>query len=328
MTSLVGHDAEITEFRTAALGERMHHAWLIAGPKGVGKGLFARQAARWLLSYAAGPAFDGSGLEVPDDHPIAHLVDEQSHPDYRLLTRLVKEGRDKVEKLARDISIDQVRAMQHVLESRPAMSDRRVIVIDAMDEFNASGANALLKSLEEPPSGAVFLLVSHAPGRLLPTIRSRCRLLELKPLGESDMAKALAQVDPPIAEAERGDLIALAGGSPGLAAAFAGLDVAALDAALVRIAANGDPGMTERTALAKALSPKTALARYEIFLDRVPGFIAAQARQAQGDQRARAIAAWEKARELGPASHRLTLEPYMVVFEMGSLVAGLAPQHA
>lgn len=322
MTTLYGHDVEIERFKSAALGDRMHHAWLIHGPKGIGKGLFVRQAATWLLAMAAGPEFDADGFSVPLNHPISHLVKEKSHPDYRILTRLMK---DKTDALARDISTEQIRAMQRVLENKPALSDRRVIIIDSLDELNASGANALLKALEEPPPGAIFLLVSHSPGRVLPTIRSRCFQMKLSPLSQAEMVKALIYAEPPIDAAEMDDLIALANGVPGLAISYADKDMLGLDRGLQRILASGDPQLTERIALAKSLSPKTASDRLDLFLDHVPAFIAKHARSAN---QAAAISAWEKARELAPAVRRLTLDPYMAIFELGSLVAGLAPQRS
>ena len=152
------------QFSAAWASRKLHHAWLLAGPKGVGKATFAHAAARRVLADAAGPSFEGSGIETPDDHPIVKLVKAGSHPDMRWLERLPKEKGDG---LARDISVDQVRELGEFMGMTAALSPWRVAVIDTVDELAAAGANALLKMLEEPPPNTLFFLVSHAPGRLL-----------------------------------------------------------------------------------------------------------------------------------------------------------------
>ena len=129
-----------------------------------------------MLADAAGPPVDAPGLDVPDDHPAARLVAAGSHPDLMRLERLARDGGTE---LARSINVDQVRGLQRLFATTPSMSPWRAVVIDAIDDLERGGANALLKNLEEPPPNTVFLLVSHAPERLLPTIRSRCRLLRL-----------------------------------------------------------------------------------------------------------------------------------------------------
>lgn len=171
---ILGHDEQTAAFLDAARSGRMHHAWLLAGPQGIGKAGFAQAAARWLLASAAGPAVPHNRLDVSGDHPIASLLDAGSHPDFKVLQRLPKAGS---EELARSITVDQVRGLQPLFATTPSLSPRRVVLIDAIDDLERGAANALLKNLEEPPAGTVFLLVSHAPGRLLPTIRSRCRTL-------------------------------------------------------------------------------------------------------------------------------------------------------
>ena len=172
---IVGQDRAVEHFASAWASRKLHHAWLLAGPKGVGKASFAHAAARRVLADAAGPPSILPGLETDDDHPIVKLIEAGSHPDMRWLERLVNE---KTGNLARNISVDQVRELGEFLTLTPALSPWRVAVIDTVDELETSGANALLKMLEEPPANTLFFLVSHAPGRLLPTIRSRCRRLD------------------------------------------------------------------------------------------------------------------------------------------------------
>src|SRR6476659_10833346 len=139
---IVGQDRAVDQFASAWASRKLHHAWLLAGPKGVGKASFARAAARRVLAEAAGPPFDLPGIETPDDHPIVKLVEAGSHPDMRWLERLVNE---KTGNLARNISVDQVRSLSELFDLSPAMSDWRVVVIDSVDELEPSGANALLK---------------------------------------------------------------------------------------------------------------------------------------------------------------------------------------
>ncbi len=357
MTSLVGNEAARAAFLAAMRGPAMHHAWLFAGPEGVGKGSFARLAAARLLAEAAGnispspsprlpsrgPAFslsqgsgtpdqvrgdEGAGLQtdpdLPEDNPTRALIAAGSHPDYRLLERLPKDPEKPTEKLARNISVDQVRTLNRMFATRPAMSSRRVVIIDAADDLQREGANALLKNLEEPPAGTIFLLVSHAPGRLLPTIRSRCRLLRFEPLPREAMASILRDALPQAGDEEIGALIAAGQGSPGRALGFAGLDMAELDRALATIAEHGDPSNAERSKLARALALKAAQPRYEAFLDRAPSFIAARAGTRRGEALRVALDAHEAARTLAAAARGLSLDAQATAYEMAGIVARLA----
>ncbi|MBY8821393.1 DNA polymerase III subunit delta' [Sphingomonas colocasiae] len=325
MTSLVGHAHEIAAFMDAMASGRLHHAWLLAGPQGVGKGRFADAAALRMLAEAAGPPPMAPGLEVSPDHPIARLIDAGSHPDFRRLQRLPNE---RTGDLARNIPIAQVRSLQGLFATTPSLSPRRVIVIDAIDDLERAAANALLKNLEEPPADTVFLLVSHAPGRLLPTIRSRCRVLRFGPLAPEEMASVLRDELPEADADEIAALVRVGEGAPGRALGFAGLDIAGLDQAMASIAATGDPAAASRTALAKALALKAAQPRYEAFLQRAPGFIATAARTRSGQQLADALKLWGDARDLAAGAVGLSLDPQSVVFELGTLIAGLARRRA
>lgn len=319
--TLVGHGEAVDAIRAAAAGGRLHHAWLLAGPRGVGKGRFARDAATWLLAQAAGPTVSGPRLEVPEEHPTARLVAAGSHPDLRILERLAREGGG----LARGITVDQVRALGPMLGTTPSLSSRRVVIVDAVDDLERAGANALLKSLEEPPAGTVFLLVSHAPGRLLPTIQSRCRSLRFGRLPDAEVATVLAAELPEAPAAERGALVAVAEGAPGRAIGYAGLDVAGLERAIASLIEGGDPTRQRAAALAKALASRAQQARYEAFLDLGTTAIAAAARTRSGPALAHAIMLWEKARDLAEAARGLSFDPQGVVFELAGLLAALAP---
>lgn len=321
MSPLFGHEAAIAAFRAAHDSGRLHHAWLLAGPPGIGKARFADQAALRVLADGAGPAVDAPGLEVPDDHPAARLVAAGSHPDLMRLERLVKEGGTE---LARSINVEQVRGLQRLFATTASMSPWRAVVIDAADDLERSAANALLKNLEEPPPATVFLLVSHAPERLLPTIRSRCRVLRLSPLGPGAMASALTAALPDADAAEIAGLVQAGEGAPGRAIAWRGLDIAGLDAAMDALAGEGDPTNARRAALAQSLAPKAAQPRYEAFLDRAPARIAAAARGRSGPDLAEALRLWERAAELASSARRHSLDPHSTVFELAGMLAALA----
>ncbi|MDR6146055.1 DNA polymerase-3 subunit delta' [Sphingomonas sp. SORGH_AS870] len=319
----VGNAAAQAAFAAALGGAKLHHAWLLAGPEGVGKAAFARAAARRVLARAGGQGGLPPGLVVPDDHPTARLMEAGSHPDFRVLARLPKDADKPDQDLARSITIAQVRTLQPMFATAPAMGPARVVLIDAIDDLERGGANALLKNLEEPPAGTLFLLVSHAPGRLLPTIRSRCRLLRFERLSDGEVATVLRGQLPEAEEDEIAALVAAANGAPGRALRFAGLDIAGLDAAIARIAESGDPGNAERVKLAKALAGKAAQARYEAFLDRVPAFIAGRAQTRSGPALKVALDAYAAAQDLAGAARGLSLDAQGTVFEMAGIIATL-----
>ena len=318
--TLRGLSEQIATFQKARTSGRMHHAWLLAGPQGVGKASFARAAALRLLADEAGPPVTTPDLDTPPDHRIAKLWEAGSHPDVMILERLYRE---KTKDFARSISVDQVRGLSRLFSTSPSFSPWRVVIVDAADDMERPGANALLKLLEEPPSNSLFLLVSHAPARLLPTIRSRCRVLRFNPLGDADMASALRDALPEAQEREIAELVATGDGSPGRAVRFAGLDVGGLDRAMEAIIRSGDPDNGERIALARALALKAAQPRYEALLERLPTRIAAEARQRQGQALADAVALWEKARALAGSAVRLSLDPQATVFELAGMLASL-----
>jgi DNA polymerase-3 subunit delta' len=312
MRNWLGHDRAIALFQEALEAGRLHHAWLLGGPKGVGKGGIARDFAKLLLG----------AVDIAGNDSVANLVDAGTHPDLVILERLAREAKKgEGPTLARNITVDQVRGLSRFLHLAPSMAERRVVLVDSIDDMERGAANALLKNLEEPPSGTVFLLVSHAPGRLLPTIRSRCRFLPFHPLSEDEMRTALANV--PAGEVDA--LIQAAEGSPGRALAMRGLDIPALESALKRISENGDADHAETMRLVRALSGKAAQPRFEAFLEFVPHFIARQAR-AQRYPAGRATSAWQEAVDAGRGAVTLSLDPASTVFGLCAIVAGLAAE--
>ena len=319
---IFGLDRAIEQFLAAWKSGAMHHAWLLAGPRGVGKASFALAAAQRVLAEAAGPPFTSPGLESPADHPAGRLVAAGSHPDFRPLERLENE---KTGNLARNISVDQIRELGELFAVTPALSPWRAVVIDSVDDLEASAANALLKMLEEPPANCLFLLVSHVPGRLLPTIRSRCRRLDFQPLDDDAMTSVLTRELPELDAAQRARLVPLARGSVGRALAYASLDLAPLEEQALAILRDGDRDNARRSKLAQALALKAAADRYVAFLDMAPALIAREARNLDGSARRRALDAYAKARETSRLAPRHSLDPAATVFQLGSILASVAP---
>ena len=325
---LLGNESARDALAAAMASGVLHHAWLIAGPEGVGKGSFARIAAARMLAEGSEPHKLSPGWDVPETTQTAHLIAAAAHPDYRELARLPKDAAKPDEALARSITIAQVRSLQPLFATKPSLSSRRVIVIDSIDDLERGGANALLKNLEEPPAGTIFLLVSHAPGQLLPTIRSRCRLLRFEALAPEQVAGILRSELPDATPSEIDALVRAGEGSPGRALGFAGLDLAALEGDMAKLAETGDPSNALRSRLAKLLGAKAAQPRYEAFLHRSPSFIAEQARTRSGEPLRIALDAYAAARELGEAAIGLSLDAGATVFEMSGLIARLSSRAA
>jgi len=328
MTDWQGHEAQIATLIEASATLRMHHGWIFAGPRGVGKAGIAYDFAQRLLVAGAGRAVPADRLAPDADDPAVRLLAGGAHPDFVRLQRLERDDRKSdAGQLARNITVDQIRGLSRLLHSAPSMGTRRIVLIDSADDLETGAANALLKGLEEPPEGAVFLLIAHRPGRLLPTIRSRCRMLRFGPLDDTAMARALGAALPDLPAAERAALIHEAEGSPGQAMAGRDLDLPALTQALEQIARGGADG--ERARLVAALSPVSARPRLEAFVDLVPRFIAHQVRDARGPALGRGIAAYEEAQRLGAgAVTPLQLEPGALVHMLCETVAGLGREPA
>lgn len=188
---LFGHEREEAQFLAAYRSGRMPHAWLLAGPEGIGKASFAYRAARFLLAHpnaAAANVQQSTSLDTDPDAPHSRRVSAQSHGDLQVLRREVEVGKKTI---PTEIKVDQVRKIIQFFSSTSGEGGWRIALIDTMDDLNRSGANALLKLIEEPPPRSLFLMVTSAPGRLLPTIRSRCRVLNFRPLSEPDIVAAL-----------------------------------------------------------------------------------------------------------------------------------------
>ncbi len=245
---LLGHEHAEMMLREAFLKKQLAHAWLICGPRGIGKATLAYRFARFILaqghsdqiSHAAKNKASESlfeheppspqenkmpSLYIPSDHSVFRRVAAGGHADLLTIERGLHE---KTGRLKSEITVDDCRAIGHFSRLTAAENGWRVIIIDSVDEMNRNAANALLKTLEEPPRNTVLLLVCHAAGRLLDTIRSRCRKLTLNPLASDHCHLLLAKALPDYSEQERAALVSLSRGSPGEAIALAeagGLDL-------------------------------------------------------------------------------------------------------
>lgn len=221
--ALIGHENAEREFLAAWESGRLAHAWLLAGPRGIGKATLAYRMARYALSQKAGASDDdlfgappkATSLNMSPEHPVFRRVASLGHADFRAIERPWADNKQLKRKTV--IGVDEVREIGGFLSMTPAEGGWRAIVIDAADEMNPNAANAVLKVLEEPPERALLFLVAHNADRLLPTIRSRCRRLDMRPLREQQVASLLNRYRTELDPKDIGTLAVLGDGSIGRA---------------------------------------------------------------------------------------------------------------
>ena len=225
---LLGHEAAEQVIIDAIGDGRLHHAWLIAGPQGIGKATLAFRFARALMARSRGT------LELDPALPVFRRVATRAHADLLTLERPVD---TKTGKLKAEIPVDTIRTVAPFLHLTPAEGGWRVVVVDGAEHMNRNAANALLKLLEEPPVRAILLLTCATPGRLLPTLRSRCRALRLDRLDDRVVADLLGRYRPETSSGDIADLVRLAEGSIGRALLLADEDGVRLSGMVGRLLA-------------------------------------------------------------------------------------------
>jgi DNA polymerase-3 subunit delta' len=320
VSELISHAEAEQVMLDAYRSGRMPHAWLIGGPPGIGKATLAYRVARFVLAHpdpAAPEVCNATTLAVPDDHPVAQRIAAQAHPDLLVLERVVNE---KTGKLFTVIRVEDVRRTVPFFGSTAGEGGWRVCIVDTADELqDPQGANALLKILEEPPKNALLLLASHAPARLLPTLRSRCRRLLLRPLSVDEVAAGTARaLDRDADEPEIREAAQQAEGSIGRALTL--LEGPALElrrqvmAQLDRL-----PALDPRAlhALGDALGG-TEPQRLAAFVDTVNEWLAAKT--ARGSQEKRTLVrfaeAWDKVNQAARDTDTYNLDRKPLVFSV------------
>ena len=259
---LQGVDAPEQAWLDALERGRMHHAWLLVGPEGVGKASFAYRVARRLLGARPDPSHGLLGSDP--EHPVSRQVAARSHPDLLVLERATDDGKPR-----KFIPVDDARRLPEFFSKAPAISPWRVAIIDAADDMNVNAANAVLKTLEEPPPRGVLLLVCHAPGRLLPTLRSRCRRLLFRPWEDEQVADfLLARTELAPEEARR--LAGMARGAPGRALTLAQAGALEVDRVAHEVL-RGLPQADESAllSLAQGFRGAEGAARFELLFERM-----------------------------------------------------------
>jgi len=324
--ALYGHAEAERALLDSYRGGRMPHAWLIGGPRGIGKATLAYRLARFVLAHpdpAAPEVQKATSLAVPEEHPVARRVANEAHGGLLALERRLNDkGR-----LSQDILVDDVRRLVPYFGSTSGEGGWRTAIFDSIDELNRSGANAILKLLEEPPERTLLLLVSHAPGRALPTIRSRCRRLDLRPLATKDVCLAVGRAlgrsptEPEImagAEAAEGSV----------ARAIELLDGGALalrEKTLGLLSQLPDPDPRALHALGDALSggdPRTLTTVMDVVNDWLSARLAAVARETR--TAGRVAQTWEQVNRAARDAQAYNLERKPLVFSVFGLLAEAA----
>jgi DNA polymerase-3 subunit delta' len=326
-TGFFGHREAERALLDAYRTGRIPHAWLLGGPAGIGKATLAFRMARFVLAHgdATSPAVrKAESLEVAPSHPVARQVANQAHPDLLVLERTENESGN----LRTVITVDQVRRTISFFGSTAGAGGWRVCIVDTADELQyPQASNALLKMLEEPPRRALFLLVSNSPGRLLPTIRSRCCRVDLRPPGATEVAQAVAAaMDRNADEAAVRTAAAAADGSVARALnllAGEGLVLRERVTRLLEALPATDARALHAVGEALAASDDESLTA---FVDAVRDWLSARLRTAPAEPRflAGLAEAWERVNQAAEDVEIYNLDPRPLVFSTFSLLAETA----
>ena len=307
--SQIGRDALEKSLRAAMAGGGFSHGWIVAGPEGAGKATLAYRIARAVLDPKS--LSNADTLDMPETARTFRLVGASAHPDLFVAERLWDEKKDKHQS---EITVETIRKLTAFLNRTASGGGARVAIVDTADDMNRNAANALLKALEEPPPGALLLLLSATPGRLLPTIRSRCRRIDLPPLADEDVRQFLVSEGVSLGDAE--NIAAHARGRPGYAltlAAGEGADAIRLAQAFLTAAQRG----ADISKIAGGVSGKAGDARWPVFLDTVLIGLSDAAREAavagradgfEGASAGALLDAWQALTQLSGRGEALNLD--------------------
>jgi DNA polymerase-3 subunit delta' len=276
---LRGHHDIAGTILSAYRSGRLHHGLLLHGPRGIGKATFAFRFAHHLLRH---PRAAASPTDLDPGEPGSALHRQIATGAHASVLHLTRPQDREGGKFRTAITVDEIRRVGNLLQHTAHDGGHRVVIVDSADDMNANAANALLKNLEEPPGHCVFLLISHQPGALLSTIRSRCQAYRFHPLGDEDVLAVLESVGEPLpkdAETRRA-LLAQAAGSPRnaiLMSRYGGLDIVATIEAILTGSAF-DVATAHR--LAEAVSARGSEVQFSLLNDALLERIAAGARRA------------------------------------------------
>ena len=326
---LFGHGEAEQALLASYQSGRVPHAWLIGGPPGIGKATLAYHFARFVMAHPDPTAPEvqaAHSLALDPEHPVARRVAAQAQGDLLVLERVTNE---QTGKLYTVIRVDDVRRTVSFFGSTAGEGGWRIAIVDSVDDLQREGANALLKVLEEPPERAILLLISHAPGRELPTIRSRCRRLLLRPLAEGDVAQAVAAATGRAPEeADVQEAARVSDGSVGRALSLLDEKARALrQRVLDLIAQLPEPDPRALHALGDALGGSDPR-DLETFMDLVNGWLSAQVSGGEGPlpRMARVAETWEKVNRVAREAETYNLERKPLVFAVfGALAEAARP---
>jgi len=328
--ALVAHRDAEKEMLSAYREGRLAHAWLIGGPEGVGKATLAWRFARFLFANPdpnAPAVRNARDLTVDPKAPAARHLAALAHPDFSLVRRAWQPDRKK---FASEIQVEHVRAALQVFQMSAAFGGWRVCLVDCAEDLNRNSANALLKMIEEPPERSLILIVSHRPGQVLPTIRSRCRRLRLDPLTEGDIVDVVGTLGPPWSDADPAAVAGAAERANGsVREALARLSpeaegVGALIDQAVAGLPHPDPRVVAR--LAEALGSRASTEAFDAFHREVYDWLAAHAaRTVSSPLRAFEVGSlWDRIRDAARETEALNLDRKLHVLSVFAEIAATA----
>lgn len=313
-TRLIGHAmSEATLLK--AINGQMPHAWVFGGLKGIGKATLAWRVAKALLQRGRSRA-PLDTLDSDPGHPAVRRLMSGAQADVLSLKRPTDA---KTGKIKNDLTVDEVRRLGDFYSRHAGEGGTRIAIVDSADDLNRNAANALLKTLEEPPPDSLLILIAHRPRALLPTIRSRCRLLMMPPLSDAETSMALKMVAPDLKNSAA--LAGLSAGSVGGALEMSAYDGAGLEASLRAVAARRGRDTSAAHALANDLAAAGSAPRFRLFIERIQAGFASAAKD--GDKSA--LDAWKMAGDLARAEDNLNIDKRSIVLRLLERYAAIAP---